>query len=82
MLYITRYRDSRSGTTSVYFLCVNAFLRVLYLHVPAFRFRTCVPLEARAPLGAGYDFVCMFIAGFEERIGARLVPVQVKALDL
>lgn len=44
--------------------------------------RTCVPLEARAPLGAGYNLVGARVAGFEERIRARLVPVQVEALDL
>lgn len=44
--------------------------------------RTCVPLEARAPLGAGYNLVGARVAGLEERIGARLVPVQVEALDL
>lgn len=44
--------------------------------------RTCVSLEARAPLGAGENFVNVNVAGFEEGIGARLVPVQVEALDL
>lgn len=46
------------------------------------RYHTCIPLEACAPLRAGYNFVSMCIAGFEERIRARLVPVQVEALDL
>lgn len=46
------------------------------------RRRTCVPLEARAPLRAGYDFVGVRVAGFEESIRAWLVPVQVEALDL
>lgn len=54
----------------------------MYLHASAWRCRTCVPLEARAPLRAGYDFVGVCVARFEERVGARLVPVQVEALDL
>lgn len=48
----------------------------------ACRHRTCVSLEARAPLGAGEHFVDVNVAGFEEGVGARLVPVQVEALDL
>ena len=44
--------------------------------------RTCEPLEARAPLRAGYNFVGMCIAGFEEGVRARLIPVQVEALNL
>lgn len=43
---------------------------------------TCVPLEARAPLRAGYEFVSVCVAGFEESIRARLIPVQVEAPDL
>ena len=62
--------------------CLKCIEIVSYLHVSVCTFRTCVPLEARAPLGAGYDFVRMCIAGSEEGIGARLVPVQVQALDL
>lgn len=69
-------------------ICVCVYIQVwmplkyLYLHVSAWRYRTCVPLEARAPLGAAYNFVGMRVAGFEERVRARLVPVQVEALDL
>lgn len=44
--------------------------------------RTCVPLEARAPLGAAYHFVGVRVARLEEGVGARLVHVQVQALDL
>lgn len=57
-------------------------LKCLYLHVSAWRYRTCVPLEARAPLRAAYNFVGMCVARFEERVRARLVPIQVEALDL
>lgn len=56
--------------------------RCLYLHVCAWRYRTCVPLEACAPLRAAYNIVGVCIAGFEERVRARLVPVKVEALDL
>lgn len=60
----------------------SCIFKCLYLHVSAWRRRTCVPLEACAPLGAGEYFVSVYVAGFEERIGTRLVPVQVEALDL
>ncbi len=56
--------------------------KCLYLHASAWRYCTCVPLEARAPLRAAYNFVGMRVAGFEERVGTPLVPVQVEALDL
>lgn len=43
---------------------------------------TCVPLEACAPLCAGYYSISMYIAGLEECVGTRLISVHVKALDL
>lgn len=54
----------------------------MHLHVSAWRCRTCVPLEARAPLRAGYNFVGVRVTQLEERVGARLVSIQVEALDL
>lgn len=62
-------------------LCVVS-VSCLYLQVCAWRHRTCVPLEARAPLSAGEHFVGVNVTGFEEGIGARLIPVRVEALDL
>lgn len=60
----------------------SCIFKCLYLHVSAWRRRTCVPLEACAPLGAREYFVSVYVAGFEVRIRTRLVPVQVEALDL
>lgn len=56
--------------------------KCLHLCVSVYKYRTCVSLETCAPLRAGYNFVSMCIAGFEERIRAWLVPVNVEALDL
>lgn len=54
----------------------------LYLPVNTLTCHTCVSLEACAPLSAGEYFVSMYVTGFEEDIRARLVPIQVEALDL
>lgn len=43
---------------------------------------TCVPVEARTPFGTAYHFIGMYVTRFEECVRARLIPVQVQALDL